>query len=318
MKIKLYKELTNAELNSVVHSDLYHQYNKYWNLIDENIGYQIEYNQLFEDLRFVVFDSVNVYLIAFFFVKDHKISFFDEPTTIIANYSLNNIDIAFSTLFRTLDLFKTSGDLKSITLYHDDKFISKYFDLIVNTKIRYKIYIDLSNSEEHIRRNIRKSYKSLLNWGQKNLSIKFYDFEDITPDIFYEFKDFHRQVSGRKTRSDISWELQYQTILNKKAFIKYAYYQSRLVSAIYIIYGSETAYYGIAVNDRELMSQNIPVGHYLLYSSILDCKIKDIKYFELGFIENNSENNNTISLFKKGFTNTLLGIIAHTIDFNDL
>ena len=83
MNIKLYKELSDIELNNLVKSDLFHEYNKYWNLIDENIRYQIEYNQLFEDLRFVVFDSSKVYLIAFFFVNDQKISFFGEPANII-------------------------------------------------------------------------------------------------------------------------------------------------------------------------------------------------------------------------------------------
>jgi hypothetical protein len=319
LNIKLFKSLTDFELKNLQNSILFKEYNKFWNFKEENISYQIEYNQhLYEDQRFVVFDSSNFYLIAFFFINNKKISFFGNPATIITNPSIENIDTAFSVLFKALDILKSNEDLKSIYINHDNKFISKYLNLVINSHYRYMMYIDLANSEDYIKRNIRKSYKSLLNWGKNNLIIYKYNSDNINPEIFSLFKNFHIKVSERQTRSDFSWDLQYQTILNKNAFIQLAYYKNKLASAIYIVHGYETAYYGIAVNCRELMAQNLPIGHFLLYNCILDCKNMNITTFELGLIDNINLNKDIlINNFKKGFTNTISCSVAHLIEFND-
>lgn len=319
MEIKFFKDLNSNELQKFYKSDLFIEYNNYWNLTDNNILYQIEYyKNEFEDYRLVIFDSKSYYLIAFFFKKIKEISFFNRPAIIITNPYYYDNESLYNILFKKIQQLCDNNIIEKIKILDNNYFLSKYYNCIKPQFDTYKIYIDLLQTEEFIKKNIRKSYKSLINWGAKNLIVVKYDHSNINTEIFDSFKKFHISVSNKQTRSDETWNLQFQTILNKNGFLYLAYYQNLLVSGIYIIHGFKDAYYGIAVNDRDLMSKNIPVGHYLLYKSIIECKLLNLEIFELGNLGISELNKiNLINNFKKGFTNTLSPCYNFEIDLNE-
>jgi len=161
---------------------------------------------------------------------------------------------------------------------------------------------------------VRKSYKSLINWGLSNLKIQIFDHSNFDKEIFNRFKKFHIQIAGRQTRSNISWDLQLNAIKNKDAFLVLGHLNDKLVSGAYIIHGSVSAYYGVAVNDRELMSQNLPIGHAILYTSMIHAKTKKQEVFILGTTNNNlDEKALDIMKYKRGFTNMLNTKTKHLV-----
>ena len=81
-----------------------------------------------------------------------------------------------------------------------------------NCNIQRESFIDLSWDYLEIKRNYRKSYKSLVSKGKKiwNL-IKLTENHES---IWNEFKSLHYKSAGRKTRSDKSWDILQESLIN--------------------------------------------------------------------------------------------------------
>ena len=76
--------------------------------------------------------------------------------------------------------------------------------LSVGAKVRQRFtqVIDLEKSERDLKKDVRKSYSSLINWGLKELSITVHGkSNNITWDEMELFRQLHTKVSGRHTRT---------------------------------------------------------------------------------------------------------------------
>ena len=88
-----------------------------------------------------------------------------------------------------------------------------------------------------------------------------------------------------------------------------------LVSGVYIVHGSENAYYSVSVNDRELMARNVPVGHSILYKAIIVAKNKGFDKFIVGDYNQTSDDKiNAITKYKKGFVDTISCKAKYLVD----
>ena len=88
---------------------------------------------------------------------------------------------------------------------------------------KYFSVIRVGEDMDKYKTSIRKSYKSLVNWGMKNLEIKIMNSGSLNRENFLDFKKLHLQASGRQTRSDESWDRQYDAIQNNHAFAIFGY-----------------------------------------------------------------------------------------------
>ena len=173
-------------------------------------------------------------------------------------------------------------------------------------KLYFSRVIDLSSPEVELHSQIRKSYKNLINWGKKNLVIRILDEKTIKLEDIELFRQLHQHVSGRKTRSHQTWNLQYQMIYHKEAFAIMGEFEGDLVTAALFPYSSKYCYYGVSVSRRELFDK--PLSHALIWSAMQYAKQQGCHFFELGSqlysnqgdpIPNKKELN--ISTFKRGF-----------------
>jgi len=176
--------------------------------------------------------------------------------------------------------------------------------------------IDLSLPEMELYGEIRKSYKSLINWGRKNLVLTFLNSETMVPEDIERFRLLHFHASGRETRSLETWELQYEMIVHREAFAVLGELDDELVTASLFPYSAKYCYYGVSASNRDLFEK--PLSHVIMWKAIQYAKEIGCRFFEVGqqyYPKQNSEITQkefNISTFKHGFggrTNTRLNIV---------
>lgn len=228
----------------------------------------------------------------------HEASYFSMPGMIICDHEYKNADIFANSIVDKLILDSKGLNIKLIKLCSN-------FDLIIDSSHKQFLknaYVDLSNSESIIRSSVRKSYKSLINWGLRNLDIKIHNSKNITLHKFNEIKMFHLLVAKKKTRSDKSWDIQYDMIKSAHGFIVEAHYMRQLASASIIIHNSNEAFYGVSINSEDLMREKLPINHLVLYKSIIESKSIGLTKFNFGDTSTSTDSKiNNINTFKNGF-----------------
>lgn len=140
--------------------------------------------------------------------------------------------------------------------------------------------IDLSASETDLRSQIRKSYKSLINWGKKNLSLRVLDSETIAPEDIERFRQLHIHASGRETRSPQTWEVQYEMVCHEEAFVVLGELEAELVTAALFPCSSRYCYYGVSASKRELFDK--PLSHSVMWRAMIYAKEHGCRFFETG------------------------------------
>lgn len=323
MKVKHLYELTEDEEQLFFQSRLYKLSRADYRYCDINLDYYKEYfGSSWTDESLIVFDKSGYYVYLPLFSDGEELSFFGTQTDIIYDKeaSVRGNNHAFEELFVKLEGLIHEKGIKALKFFENPYFLHQYYDQegeLFSSKIVYENSIDLNLSEEEIKMNVRKSYKSLINWGQKNLDIKVYDESNMTDEVMTEFEEFHIDVSKRRTRTHKSWMLQSLAVKNGLGYVVMGYYKSRLVTATLVLNGEVDCYYGVCVNDRELMAQHLPIGHYGLFKSILLAKEKGFRRFNFGDVSDNLDPKvNEIVKYKRGFSNLLYTRIACQANFN--
>ena len=166
--------------------------------------------------------------------------------------------------------------------------------------------VELTKNENEIYSAIRKSYRPFINWGRKNLQLEYINADNPSYDKFFNFQNFHYNISGRKTRSQESWDVMYTAIRKNMAELTLGYHMGELVSGTLIIDGKDISIYASGVYDRSKF--NLPLSHWPLYDGILRSKKRGKKVFEIGLVDKGSnleKKEMQIASFKCGFANNL-------------
>lgn len=322
MKVALISDLTAEELQAYHESALYKLTCSDYRFCDIHLDYYREYfGEKWKDVSLVVYDKTGFCISLIQFTNGEELSFFGSPTDVFFDESFpaKAKNQAAGELFVKLEQMVKENGIKTLKFFENPYLLLKYYEqegITFSSKIVYENSIDLSQSEDDIKMGVRKSYKSLINWGQKNLDIKVYDESNMTDEVMCEFEDFHVAVAKRHTRSHESWMLQSKAVKQGMGYVVMGYYNSKLVTATLVLNGNKDCYYGVCVNDRDLMAQNLPIGHYGLFKSILLAKEKGFARFNFGDVSNNTDPKvNAIVKYKRGFSNLLHTRIACQADF---
>lgn len=171
--------------------------------------------------------------------------------------------------------------------------------------IKHDLYVNLTLSMAEIKSNFRKSYKSLINSGEKHWTVNVLNKSDSS--VWDRFQSLHRNVAGRATRSDNSWMLQHQAVSNGDAFLVYLEdVNGNMVGGGLFHTTDQEALYAVGAYDRNLF--HLPLGHVVQYHAIQEMKNKNIKWYCIGeklfqsksVIHTSKEI--SISVFKEGFS----------------
>lgn len=225
-----------------------------------------------------------------------------------------------SQLLVSINLFCKENKFKKIE-YTEIQYrlsnISKFHELLISenieVKIEYEMFVDLQYSINEIKSNFRDSYKSLIN-SSKRLWDTFIQ-DNFDKKIWEEFKNLHFEVSGKKTRSDLTWELQHEAIKEKKAILIYLRDQNGdMIGGGFFNFSKDESIYSVGAYKRELFDK--PIGHLIQFQAIEYFKENNIKKYRIGkYVINKNlytEKEISISYFKKGFCNTIIPRYIYT------
>ncbi|MDD5544360.1 MAG: hypothetical protein PHX83_14420 [Acidobacteriia bacterium] len=260
---------------------------------DLNIEYQKEYfrDSQFIDVSFLVEDNrlpVAGVCAAVQTKPDGKreLSGYGWPMIFLQAHTPNcGADQRISKIVKA-ELDRLSKEYSFDSILHRDYFptlspVGEYL-LSMGAKVRphFTQIIDLSRSEESLHQQLRRSYQSLINWGQKNLELKLFDSKCIQREHLESFRQLHISVAGRQTRSQRTWDLQFEIVSQGGAFILMGWLQGNLVTASYYIHSSKYCYYGVSASKRELFDK--PLSHSSMWSAILHARALGCRFFDTG------------------------------------
>jgi hypothetical protein len=174
--------------------------------------------------------------------------------------------------------------------------------------------LDLGPTEEELRQAVRKSYKSLINWGEKHLQPQVVDRTNLTESDFEAYRELHFLAAGRQTRSRATWWVNADMVRAGEAFLVLGRLDGRLVTGAYFNVFADACYYSNAASDRGLFDK--PLGHCVIWLGLLRARALGCRTLEMGEIvfpnqppgspagpgkAAPDEKNLNIATFKRGF-----------------
>ncbi len=319
MKVKFLSELSEPEAERFRLSQLYRISHADYRHCDIHLEYYKEYfGESWKDVSLVAYDDKCFAIVVYMFLGNGELSFFGAPLMAYSDpaVSVKDLNYAFQELFVRIDRMKEEWGAVHMKFFEHPAFLMKYYEYeSFRSSTLIEMSIDLTRTEEEIFMSVRKSYKSLINWGKKNLEIKIYDQSNMRDEVMEEFENFHIAVAKRRTRSHESWMLQSKAIRQGMGYVVMGYLNGQLVTSTLILNGISECYYGVCVNNRDLMAQKLPIGHYGLFLSIMLAKQKGLKIFHFGDVTHHPDPKvNAIVKYKRGFNNELYSRNVYEVD----
>lgn len=170
--------------------------------------------------------------------------------------------------------------------------------------VKYDMYVNLGLEMSEIKASFRSSYKSLVNQGERLWNCNVLDSGDESQ--WNEFHALHTAVSGRETRSQATWDVQFQMICNQSGFSVLLRDESgTLVGGGFFAHSRDEGIYFSGAYDRDLFP--LPLGHVVQAKAISVLKDRGVRWYLLGTMEHesgqipSSTKEASISYFKEGF-----------------
>jgi hypothetical protein len=166
--------------------------------------------------------------------------------------------------------------------------------------------VDLTAGPVAWRRALRKSSRSLINWGRRNLAISYVNKKQPDRRLFEQYREFHAETAGRITRAPASWDVMYEWIAQGGGELVMAFHYERLVGGTMFIDGNNTSIYASGVYDRALFDK--PLAHYPVWLGIERAQARGMADLELGEVPDEgtvSDKEYRIGYFKRGFATHL-------------
>jgi hypothetical protein len=238
-----------------------------------------------------------------------KLSFYGMPLRFVSRSDLDcQVHHAvLQSAFQYLDKMAAARGLHEILVIDEQREIPSAIEEACysrgGTKSPHCVaYVDLTAGPAAWRSALRKSSRSLINWGRRNLSIVYLNKENPDRALFDQYRAFHAEVAGRVTRGVDSWNVMYEWIIGGGGELILAFLEERLVAGSMFIDGTSTSIYASAVYDRTQFDK--PLAHYPVWLGIERAHARGMERLELGPVPAKGtvpEKEYQIGYFKRGF-----------------
>lgn len=321
MKVTLLNNISEEERSVFENSNVYSkslEKSKFSNLV---IEYNKEYfSKDFKDTSLLLWNKNEPIIYIPSFSKEGIYSFFGSPIDVFeSGNQRESIAEGYKFLLKYLTEYLKRENFERLLFNDNSYFLCEFYSKIKENSDSQLGVIDLSNEVSFIKSCFRKSYKSLINWGDRELNTTIITHENFNDEVITEFRNFHISIAGKETRNIDTWRLQGEMIKNKEGFIVRSEYQDKLASISFYQHGSKEILYGVGVYDRKLMDENLPMAHFSLFTAIQKAKELGLEYMLLGDINSLNPNHKEaqIAKFKKGFVNQCIVVKNYNVSFKE-
>ncbi|MEK7244557.1 MAG: GNAT family N-acetyltransferase, partial [Pseudomonadota bacterium] len=146
---------------------------------------------------------------------------------------------------------------------------------------RMHAVVDLGGGEEAIRRGLRDSYRSLVNWGRKQLVMTYVNRDHPDRTAFDAFPAFHSRVAGAGARAADYWNVIWEEIARGDAELSLGRLaDGSLVAGTLTAFAGGCAYYASGVYDRDRFEK--PLGHWPVFDALVRAGRRGIARYDLG------------------------------------
>ena len=156
------------------------------------------------------------------------------------------------------------------------------------SKTIWEAFADLNLTPEEIQARIRRTNKYSVAKGQSEYDIEVHD--EHSPDLdkaFSEFHRMHREVAGRETRSQATWDAQKAIIRENSAETGRSFLifirdkaSGQLAGSALFDATPQTGFYCVAAYDRSRFAK--PVGHIVQAVAMEEFRRDGIRWYEVG------------------------------------
>lgn len=267
-----------------------------------------------QDLSFVVLRGDSAVALVAANAVDHKIGWYGMPARICTpdGVEISDPQVAKETIAALLQAARLVG-ASEIQLQSDSQTnrLSE-IEMIALSRggcpsVDLSAIIELSSSTQDIEKNLRRRFRSHVNWGRRNLILSHVNSRQPDREKFLAYKNLHLLVAGRSTRTDASWEYMCDALDQGLAELTLCHdLYGKLLGAMYVAYGRRRAYYASGAYDRTAFEN--PISHWPMLDAILRAKALGLESFEIGgvpFSVEHSEKERAIGHFKAGFVSRL-------------
>ena len=173
-------------------------------------------------------------------------------------------------------------------------------------KQNFSMFINLREKTENLRKNLRKSYKSLINKEKKKNKILFSNQKIFNEKHFNDWINLYNSalLRGGKKLDVESIKIKEKALKNNDVLISLAYDEKNLLGGMTFNINKYYASYSAAANNTIIeKDRSRGVGHLLLWEAILELKRSKHSFLDLGSFGENIQNEKlkNINKFKRGF-----------------
>jgi hypothetical protein len=261
------------------------------------------------DCSFVIYTQGLAVLLCLCAPVAGKLGFYGMPLALMPRSGIDEATVgtALDAAFSHLDSIASTRGLGQVEVRADSGAPLSAIEQACRRRNATAVHIpvacvDLTAGPAAWRAALRKSSRSLINWGRRNFSISY--ISQDTPDraLFERYRDFHSDIAGRVTRSAASWNAMYEWIAGGGGELILGYLDGRLVAGSMFLDGTEISIYASGVYDRSLFDK--PLAHYPLWLGLEHAPARGMKKLELGSVPAQgtvSDKEYQIGYFKRGF-----------------
>ena len=156
------------------------------------------------------------------------------------------------------------------------------------TAVKWQAFVDLSLPYEEIQSRIRRTNKYSIAKGQDTYDIEIFDENSEGLEVaFEEFHNMHRQVSGRETRNQLTWNIQKKIVaegndFRGRSFLIFIRDKDTKALAGSALFDTtlRTGLYCVAAYDRTRFSK--PVGHIVQAIAMEKIREYGVRWYEIG------------------------------------
>jgi hypothetical protein len=173
-------------------------------------------------------------------------------------------------------------------------------------KQNFSMFINLKEKAENLRKNLRKSYKSLINKEKKKNKILFSSQKLFNENHFNDWINLYSSalLRGGKKLDNETIKLKEKALINNDLFISLAYDGENLLGGMSFNINKYYVSYSAAANNTNIeKDRSRAVGHLLLWETIIELKKSKYSFLDLGSFSENIQNEKlkNINKFKRGF-----------------